>query len=185
MTVDSLVQPDIYTAVYDYISIFADPQLNPNNIIRGWQNRSYLPQDTNEYSVITIIDSKRIGTNVHQWSEDPNISENLIIKELELVGCSVQIDFCSDDDSSEQRARTIELITRSEIGVNFFSGYNISPLYAETPKDMSFTDGSEQFVKRFMVMIHLNYWINFSTSNPSFSTYSLTIENVDVEHPIQ
>lgn len=179
-----LAQPDIYTVMHEYISIFSTPILPSDNIIIGWQNRSYLPLNTNEYAVISIIDTRRRGTNVQDWSKDPDSEEKLTVKELELVECSIQIDFCSDNNNAQQRAQTIELVTRSQLGVKFFKLYGIAPLYADGIRDISYVDQSKQFVRRFMTTVHICYWTGVSTALDAITDFSLHIENVDVEHPV-
>lgn len=182
ISITPLVTPDIYKALYDYVSIFATPILPPDNIIIGWQNRHYLPPNTNEYAVITVIDTKRRGTNTHEWYDDIDVPDNSIVKEMELVESGIQIDFCSNNDNAEKRSRSIELITRSEFGVNFLKTYNIAPLYADGTRDISFVDQSEQYVRRFMTTVYISYWVNTTISVSSFTNAGIYLENVDVEH---
>lgn len=177
-----IVTPDIYKAFFEYVAIFATPIMNQDNIIIGWQNRSYLPVDTNEYAVITVIDTKRRGTNVHEWYDDVTLPHDTIVKEMELVESGIQIDFCSNNDNAEMRARSIELVTRSEFGVKFFKTYNIAPLYADGTRDISFVDQSQQYVRRFMTTVYVSYWVNTTFKVTSFNEADIYFENVDVEH---
>lgn len=177
-----IITPDIYKAFFEYVSIFATPVLDQDNIIIGWQNRMYLPENTNEYAVITVVDTKRRGTNVHEWYDDVTLPNDTIVKEMELVQSGIQIDFCSDNDTAEKRAKSIELFTRSEFGVKFFKTYNIAPLYADGTRDISFVDQSQQYVRRFMTTVYVSYWVNSTFKIASFDNADLFFENVDVEH---
>lgn len=183
----SLTAPDVYGAVFDFINAFVvDPPLDV--ILRGDQNRSALPSGTNDYAVMTVISEARRGSSVKTLSDN-----SLTIQKLVL--CDVQIDIRSDDGPRAQNAASlIELWARDEFGIRFFKNYSISVTGATSPQDLTFVDESNQFVKRFMVTLNLEYWVSTSIEAPSFETVSIKqndpvvapenyFENVDVHHP--
>lgn len=173
-----LSEPDLYAAMYNFALNFGKPDMMPGNIIRGWENRNSLPPDTNEYVVITIMLNARRGTNV---TLPPD--ENGTITIAELKECTVQFDFCSDNDTAKQRADTVEMVSRDAIGADFLAPYGITPLYAEDVRDISFTDGSEQYVKRFMIALRISYWAKLDVTVDYFTNVNQYLENVDVHHP--
>lgn len=180
--IQPLSQPDVYTAAYDFAQAFALPALPPENIIHGWQNRNHLPETTNEYAVITVLDTKRRGTNVQTFTFNPATQEDGILVSSTLVICGVQCDFCANDDTARQRAQSLELVSRSPMATDFFAPYGISPLYAEDVRDLSFVDGSEQFVQRFTVALHLSFWASIAAGVGWFDRVNLYTENIDVHH---
>ncbi|MEG2172373.1 MAG: hypothetical protein RRY29_03835 [Desulfovibrionaceae bacterium] len=182
--IQPLSQPDVYTAVYDFIQAFGLPAMPAENTIRGWQNRNHLPENTNEYAVITVMDAKRRGTNVQTFTFDPATQANGNLASSILVVCGVQCDFCANNDTARQRAQSMELVNRSPLATDFFTPYGISPLYAEDVRDLSFVDGSEQFVQRFNTTLFLSFWASMSVSVGWFDHVDLYVENVDVHHPI-
>ena len=66
-----LAAPDVYGAVYDYIAAFAVPALNPDNIIRGWENRNSLPPGVNDFAIFSLLAETRRGTNIKVLATDP------------------------------------------------------------------------------------------------------------------
>lgn len=172
-----LSEPDLYTAMYNFALAFGKPDLQPGNIIRGWENRSYLPPQTNEYAVVTPMLSARRGTNV---TLPPDAEGNITIAELKQ--CTVQFDFCADNETAKQRAETVELVSRDPIAAAFLEPYGITPLYADDAHDMSFVDGSDQFVQRFNVTLYISFWAKLDATVSYFTNAHLYFENVDVHH---
>lgn len=177
-----LTQPDVYAAMYNFALAFGKPDLPAANIVRGWQNRGHLPQDTNEYAIITIMQGVRRGTNVTHFGFDPATVKDGTLTTAELVQCGVQFDFCADDDTARQRAQSVELVSRSPMAVDFLAPHSIAPLYADDVKDLSFTDGSDQFVQRFSVSLYVSFWASMEASVGWFDRINLYTENVDVHH---
>lgn len=178
-----LSQPDVYAAMYDLARAFGLPDLLPSNIVRGWQNRNVLPPETNEYAVITVMQAQRRGTNVTHFAFDPTTQNDGTLTTAELVQCAVQFDFCADNDTARQRAQSLELVSRSPLAADFLAPHGIAPLYAEDVRDLSFVDGSDQFVQRFTVTLHVSFWASMAASVGWFDHVNLYVENVDVHHP--
>lgn len=178
----ALSQPDVYAAMYNFARVFALPSLAPEHIVRGWQNRSHLPPDTNEYAVITVMQAQRRGSNVQSFNFDPATHDDGTLITAELVQCAVQFDFCADDDTARQRAQAVELVSRSALAADFLASYGIAPLYAEDVRDLSFTDGSDQFVQRFTVTLHVSFWASMDASVSWFDHVNLYVENIDTHH---
>lgn len=179
----ALSAPDVYAAVYDFVAAWALPAINPDYIIRGWQNRSHRPPDTNEYAVISVLSEVRRGTNVTTLRTDPQNTDDGALVKGKLTECMVQIDFCSDNETARQRAAALETAMRDEFACDFFASYGINALYADDPRELSFVDGSEQFVKRYMITLHMSYWSELSASSDWFNQVQITrVEDVDAHH---
>ena len=185
-------EPDVYRAVYDFIAAYGLPEMLPapktGRIFRGWSNRMTLPQD-NEYAVMSIISHTRRGTNIETFdASQAAIDEDGVITTSELVLCDVQIDFCSDPhsgrDYARRRAQAIETAARSSLAPQFFAQYNMSCLYADNARDMSFVGDARQYVSRWMTTVHLSFVTAVSAELPWFDAVNLKrLENVDVHHP--
>ena len=151
--------PDIYGAVYDYVLAYGLPSLAPENIYRGWQNRSALPANSNEYAVISVFESSRRGTNVEillntgAEEDEPEIYQSRAYFEVR-----VQVDLLSDSDLGRQRAITLVTAARSSLGVNFFKPYGITCQYAEPIREIPQIDEANQFVRRYATSLRLAYW---------------------------
>lgn len=177
--------PEIYAAVRDFIVTYALPSYEPKNVIRGWQNVKYLPSKTNEYAVMSIITHLRRGTTVHSYSAKnaaPNEDGTSTLQELVFV--SVQVDCCSgNDNDARKRAQLLEMVARSSVGTRFFEPYGIGCNWATYPRDLSFIDRSNQYVKRWETELELSYTVTLKVGYPGFDSVSLKrVENVDEHH---
>lgn len=176
--------PDIYKAVRDYIVAYALPNYDAVNIFRGWQNASHLPSKTNEYAVISIISHTNHGTPVEKYSADgAQVNEDGTTTLSQLVHVNVQVDCCSsDDNSARKRAQMLATVARSRVGTEFFGRYGIGCNYSSMPRDLTFIDGTESYVKRWEIELNLSYTVNITVKFPWFDNVDLNIENVDVHH---
>ena len=166
-----LSMPDVNAAVYGFIQTYCLPALREDCIISGNQNRFALPDGGVDYAVFTILNTARIGSNkeTHHW--DPNTEDDLVIETSELKLMAVQFDFYGED--ARQRADTVEMLSRSDIGVNWFRAHRIGCQYATDPTDQTGVDGSEQFVTHFSVDLCLTAWATFSVTVPWFDDVDL------------
>lgn len=185
---------DILGAVNDFILAYIVnaglEALEQRQIVRGWQNLvSALPPGTREYAVLTLLGTRRHGTNVHRYAPEPGdtgLTQTVANHLLHMV----QVDFCcSYPDQGETRSRTraelLEMMTRDPIGVDFFRNYNLSACYAEDPRPLPFMDETKQWVARYSVTMHLEGWVEKAVETPAFSDVGVYIENVDVHHPVK
>jgi hypothetical protein len=177
--------PDLYGAVYDFVSAYARPVLAPDNIYRDMQNRAALPAGSNEYAVIALLGTVRRGTNVEELVvSGAEESEPERWEVRTLYDALVQVDFVSDSDAARQRAYTIESLTRSGVGVAFFAAYGITAHYADDVRELNVQDESKQFVHRYMTTLHLSYWSGADAGTAWFdAVLTGRIEDVDVHHP--
>jgi hypothetical protein len=173
-------RPDIYGAVYDFIDAWAAPPMDPDNIYRDMVNRAALPAASNDYAVISILNTVRHGTNVERLhntgadDESPELSAVCVLDEA-----TVQCDFVSNGEAARQRAMVLENLTRSSVGVAFFKPYHISACYADDVKEIPYIDESKQYVHRFMTVLHLTYWAVNHVGSAWLTTVDLRTEDVD------
>ena len=160
-------------AVNDYILQFTDVQ--QDNLFRGYQNRSTLPQ-TQDYTMYYYGDNSRIGTNVDEVGD-------LKTKVHSLREYVVNIDFCGDDQEAlEDRATSLAVLGRSFLSVNFFKTYNITFNYAEEVKYLPYVDETDQYVHRYRIVLHLTRWDNVEINSQSAIKANVYVENVDAHH---
>ena len=168
----------ILEAVYDFITTYA---LNvvADNVFRGWQNRMALPQ-TQNFIVISIQDTMRIGTNVTDYTQ--SAQGNIINQTLREY--TVDIDFCNiDQEIAQEQASTIETLGRSDIGVTFFNKYTgLSLNYADDMEYMPYADEQDQYLHRYRVSLHLTQWDQTTLTQDYFNSVNLRVENIDAHH---
>lgn len=214
-----LAEADIYEACKAFVLAYALPELPPDNVIQGWQNRASLPPGTNDYAVISVLFDTQHGTAVESFAasdadrrsrigaarslhgshtlasadgcketfraDDPDAARPGILTIQGLIEAHVQIDICSETDAARQRATRLATVTRSSIGVRFFTDRGLSALYAEDVRDLSFVGDAKQFVRRCSTTLHLSYWSGDSVELPYFTTVNVArLEDVDAHHPV-
>ncbi len=169
------------SAVNDYILQFTD--VVQDNLFRGYQNRSTLPQ-TDDYTMYYMGGSQRIGTNVNEY-EETQTSQTAKINTLQEY--TVNIDFCgSNQETVENRAKTLAVLGRSYASCDFFKQYGINFNFADDVQNLPFTDEEDQFVHRCRIVLHLTRWDNVTINQPSADTVVVDkIVNVDVAYPPQ
>ena len=174
---------DILGAVYSFL-VANIPDIDGNKIVRGWQNRAALPDDS-DYVVLTLLTTRRHGTNVHRRENDKDNAKKINEKSLMLAEHTVQVDFCGQDEQAVMaRATRLALLARDGIAVEFFTPYGILPLYAEDVRQAPFTNEQRQWEVRYIVTLHLECWHDVVTSRDAFTDVNIYFEDVDVHHPI-
>ena len=163
----------MYEAVNDFILQYTD--VVQDNLYRGYQNRSTLPQ-VNDYTMFYEMSENRIGTNVDEIRD----------KEAEIKSLreyTMNIDFCGDNQELlMERAKKLAIIGRSYFGCDFFKSYGIELNYAEDVQYLPFVDEEQQYIHRYRIVLHLSRWDSVVIPQESANTLSAYIENVDVHH---
>ena len=175
--------PDILGVVYSFLAQYV-PDIDDGNIVRGWQNRAALPDDS-DYIVLTLLTTRRHGTNVHENRDDVT-SYTDIEQIIHMLGeHTVQVDFCGQDEQTVMaRATRLAALARDGVAVEFFKAYGILPLYAEDVRSAPFTSEQRQWEVRYIVTLHLECWHEVVIPRPAFTNVNIQIEDVDVHHPI-
>lgn len=181
-TADNLNIPDPYRAMKAFILRYAPPLLDDQCVIQGWQNRSSLPEGTNEYAVISILNTRRRGTTRDELVAVSEPDSDYRLKTYYEAMC--QVDFCSDSDNARVRAFAADNVFRSLVGVNYFERDGIAAQYAENIRELSFVDEASQFVRRYALTFHIAYWSIVNIGSSWFNDATLNrVEDVDSHHP--
>lgn len=140
---------NMQVAVYEFIAAFTS--IDRNNIIKGWQNTNILPPLTESYAVFTSINAKRRGTNEERYMPDDNV---LMLEKSNMVDYQIDI-VASDAETARNNISALETVARSATGVDFFNTYNINLLYAEDARAIETVSKTDNYVNRYMIMLHL------------------------------
>ncbi|MFJ7315270.1 LIC_12616 family protein [Pseudomonas sp. NPDC098747] len=161
---------DVLGAMYDLVEKFASTPAE--NILRAWPNRVALPPHS--YAVMTLINTGRRGTNSTDFAFDPDTEEDGEETDSVLRETMVQIDFVGADAAAN--AGKFELLSRSARFCDFLEPYGIAPLFADTPREMTKPDGTDQFAVRYVITLTISYWDETSVAVPWFDDATLTTE---------
>ena len=163
----------MYEAVNDFILQYTD--VVQDNLYRGYQNRSTLPQ-VNDYTMFYEMSENRIGTNVDEFRDKE--SEIKSLREY-----TMNIDFCGENQEAlMQRAKNLAVVGRSFVGCNFFKDYGISLNYAEDVQYLPFVDEEQQYIHRYRIVLHLARWDSVTIKQDTAIKADVYIENVDAHH---
>lgn len=96
---------------------------------------------------------------------------------------TVQVDFFSPDYLSGDFARTVSIALRDEFGTSFFSALapplnNVSPLYADDPRQAPFIDAENQYEWRWMLEVKLQVDETVSVPQTYADGVTVTLEEV-------
>lgn len=136
-------------AVYEFIAAFTS--VDRNNIVKGWQNTSILPPQTESYAVFTSINAKRRGTNIENYIPANN---TLTLEKSNMIDYQIDI-VATDAETARNNISALETVARSAAGVDFFNNYNINLLYAEDAKAIETISKTDNYVNRYMITLHL------------------------------
>lgn len=140
---------NLQMAVYEFIAAYTN--INSNNIIKGWQNTNILPPLTESYAVFTSINASRRGTNIENYTPADN---SLILEKSNMVDYQIDI-VATDAETARNNISALETVARSSAGVDFFNKYNINLLYAEDAKAIETISKTDNYVNRYMIILHL------------------------------
>lgn len=142
--------------VYDFLSKYLYPAIDPDCVIYGNQNNITLPPDTNEYCIFYIENGAQSATTIEEY--DPK-NEKLTLhgkKEIIVrVDCYAKSENGQINDIALQRAQNLQTIFRSSVGVRQFKELGLVPLYADDPNDTTLNSSdSDNYLYRWTVKLH-------------------------------
>ena len=169
-------------ALYDFVLMYGIPTMDGANIYHANQNRMSLPDDLEEYATIYVASPVRHGTAVERTipGEGETPDQLAIVSLFEYL---VQIDFFSEDDLARQRAMVLSNIGRSSIGPQFFNQYDVSLLYVDDPRDLTFVGDAQQYVQRWMLTLRVTMPEITNVELQAFNeAHTSRVEDVDMHH---
>lgn len=174
----STVTP-VTDTVYAALSAFIMAQLNLDqlHVVQGYGNRVAMP--TGPFVLLTYTAKKRLGTNLQDWSNDPdNPPTNISFTQPQMV--TVQID-CYGPQSSEW-SDILSTLLRSYVGCDALAP-SCQPFYADDPKRMPLTDAEDEYEDRWIVTLQLQVNSVVSTPQQFADTLELALIEVDARYP--
>lgn len=178
--------PNIVKAVYEFLSVFAVPEIKKENIFYGNQNNIALPAESNDYVIFSYISSVRHGTGFEEYDEkglDDEIYLSNTVEVLVQVDCYASTKNGEDGINAMLRAQALDTVARSSVGVQFFKDRGLSLLYADDPKDTTLVGDSDSYVKRSTLTLHLSMQSVVKATMGFFSAVNVDLKNVDVSYP--
>ena len=152
--------------VYDFLSKYIYPAIDPECVIYGNQNNITLPSETNEYCIFYIENGTQSATTIEEY--EPNYELLTLHGKKEII---VRVDCYANSVNGQinnialQRVQNLQTIFKSSVGVRQFKELGLVPLYADDPNDTTLnSNDSENYLFRWTVKLHcyLNHSITVS-----------------------
>lgn len=176
--------PDIYAACRDFVLAYALPDLEPENVLPGWEDITSLSSGLNEFAVISISQSTQHGSTLENFTvpaPEQNGPGYLTLRGL--IEVQVQIDFYAANETAWLRAQRLALVTRSSLGNLFFSDYGLSALSAGDVQKLEPTGETTELPGGYSIIIHLSLTTALNIETEYFDTVNLArLGNIDGVH---
>lgn len=172
---------NLHTALYEFLTTYITPAIDPTQILAGDQQNMVLPENE-DYIIFTIVSQMRHGTTSEDYDPD---GETLSLHELnEAV---VKVDCYADSTNSTQddailraqiRANNLNTLFRSSVAPDFFKRYGISALYADDAQNTTLVSDSQQYLHRWTVGLHLSFKSSVVVPQPGFTEMGIKMNSI-------
>jgi hypothetical protein len=145
-------------------------------VIKGQENR--LPEpESDDFVVMTPLFKMRLSTNLNTYT-DPGTNPGTKNSNAALA-FHIQLDV--HGPASGDTSAIIATLFRDDYAVQQFkaSGFDISPLYCDDPKQMAFTNGENQYEDRWIITTVTQY--NPITQTPVDFADELDVQIISVD----
>lgn len=180
--------------INDYLIHFLG--LEQDTIFQGYQNCVALPENNENFCILSISDINRHGSNIESFD-----TKNANIKKL--VSYTIDVDFIGDNEIKERElVSRLETLSWSEVIRQWFRDNGASMLYASKVQDMPYVDEDSHYVHRYRVSLEVSIWEGLEVSTQTAKEIKIDIshhdknndgsvnsdkfksgiENIDVEH---
>jgi len=177
VTVD-LLEDQILEAMRNFLEVVLPPGVPA---VQGLDNRVAEPTEENFVVMIPIL-RDRLSTNEDTYTDYfPQAPGQLTSKQaVELV---IQLDF--HGPKGADYAHIASTLFRDTWGVDQFaaSGYDVTPLYTDEPKQVPFLNGEQQIERRWMVQAHVQCNPIVTVSQDFAGELVLGLIDVDAKYP--
>ena len=160
-------------------------QLLPDGleIVTAQDNRVPEPAGPDFVMMSLPIVSERLSTNVVTYNDETTQPEPGLRMDLMPSKVTVQVDV--HGPAASNNARVIQTLIRSSYGVDLFkaTGFDVTPLYTSEPRQLPFTNESQQVEKRVSIDIFLQCNPVVTTGQDFALSLDVGLVNVDVTYP--
>ena len=172
---------NLHTALYEFLTTYITPAIEPTQILAGDQQNMVLPENE-DYIIFTIVSQMRHGTTSEDYDPD---GETLSLHELNEV--VVKVDCYADSTNSTQddailraqiRANNLNTLFRSSVAPDFFKSYGISALYADDAQNTTLVSDSQQYLHRWTVSLHLCFKSSVVVPQPGFTKMDVKMNSI-------
>ena len=172
---------NLHTALYEFLTTYITPAIEPTQILAGDQQNMVLPENE-DYIIFTIVSQMRHGTTSEDYDPD---GETLSLHELNEV--VVKVDCYADSTNSTQddailraqiRANNLNTLFRSSVAPDFFKRYGISALYADDAQNTTLVSDSQQYLHRWTVNLHLCFKSSVVVPQPGFTKMDVKMNSI-------
>lgn len=170
----TIQSPNLRKAIGDFLTQYLTPEVKKGCVLWGNQNNIALPAKSNEYVIYFLLSTQRHGSNITTYDSDGETTDEDVELEYTVqVDCYAGIDGKSDGDNAQQRAQTLEILSRSLEAYEYLKKYGLHVLYVEPPRDTTIVDDDNTYIRRWTVTLHLAGHTVLTLDSPGFTEVSV------------
>lgn len=155
-----MTEQEIYLEIWNYLT----PLFPDTPIVQGLQNNSPLPKNS---IVMTLMPfAQDLDQSRYDW--DGNTEEGQIQTSRQQM---MQLDFYGDD--AYNKSMKLSLLWRSTYTTNALT--NLQPLFANNPRALEYVNEQDQYEKRFLLEIALQYNPYYAYAEQSTTSAAIDI----------
>ena len=160
---------DVYRAIKALILKFL-PELTPDRVVRGWNNR--VPPPPGGFALMRILYHSRQATNLAEY--DPP-GESVTLAQSALV--VVQVDFYGARPVSmaDGWAHDVATVWRDAVACDFLAGAGVAPTMASDPRHLPLVGGDEQYHDRWSVELTASIFDEIKLAQAFFDDVKITL----------
>lgn len=175
----SPTEDDVFEALraflQDILPVQTSSPLVKHVVIVGQENRVPEPVEDN-YVVMTPLRMPRLATNFNDF-------DGLTLEATTRQAAQVVIQLDIHGPQAFNNANRVSTLFRDGYAVDFFETFpDISPLFADDPRQAQFVSGESQYEDRYIVEANLQ--VNFTMTRATTSALTLTVDIIDAETPV-
>lgn len=149
---DKPVNAPLDTALVTAVGKFVQWCIGPNiTIVRGWTNAVSRPRPP--YVMITPMGQTWNSQTRRQYTPDTEDVTKGTLTVSRSLSRLVQLDFYGIE--AQGMCQTVATLAQDLAGCSVLQDYGITPLYVSDPQELTFAEGNEQAMPRWMVELHI------------------------------
>jgi hypothetical protein len=157
----------------------------PNGIevIQAQGNRVPEPS-ANDFVLMTPLFRERLETNTTTYIDEHLTSGPELRIDLQPTKLTVQVDVHGPNSGNNMQVITTLFFSEYAVEQFAISGFDVTPLYHGTPKQVPFINGEQQYEQRWTVDLHMQINPSTTVTQQFADQLEVGVISVQAEYPI-
>lgn len=175
----SVTEEQVFTALRTFLLYVIGSSFE---VVRELDNRVPMPK---AFALMNLLNKKRLGWTRRYYTDTPSVGTAPgvhLVTEVQPIESVIQVDFYGP--TSGDQATTLSSVWNTPQAVEFFQASGITPLYSEDPRQAPITDGENQWLVRWLVVLHMQYTPMVDITQDFMDAATIELINVDQSYPV-